>query len=86
MVLRSGDQIDQLTELGLESDLSRTQTNQLSPEARLGLTFSPRTHIMEQLQQVDVISLPPEMLLEEEIDGTFEHERVVDRNVTDTGL
>jgi len=41
---------------------------------------------MEQLQQVDVISLPPEMLLEEEIDGTFEHERVVDRNVTNTGL
>ena len=41
---------------------------------------------MEQLQHVDVISLPPEMLLEEKVDGTFEHERVVDRNVTDTGL
>jgi hypothetical protein len=41
---------------------------------------------MEQLQQVYVIRLPPEMLLEEEIDGTFEHERVVDRNVADTGL
>ena len=41
---------------------------------------------MEQFQQINVIRFPPEMFLEEEINGTFEHERVVDRNVADTGL
>jgi hypothetical protein len=41
---------------------------------------------MEELEQVDVVLFSPEMLLEKEVDGAFEHECVVDGDVTDTGL
>jgi hypothetical protein len=44
------------------------------------------TDVVEELEQVDVVLFSPEMFFEEEVDGTFEHERVVDGNVTDTGL
>jgi hypothetical protein len=44
------------------------------------------THIVEQLQQIDVIALPPEMFLEEEIDGALEHESVVDGDIAYSGL
>jgi hypothetical protein len=41
---------------------------------------------VEELQEVDVVLLLPEMLLQEEVDGTFKQKGVVDRNVTDSGL
>jgi hypothetical protein len=41
---------------------------------------------MEQLQQIDIVRLLPKMLLEEEVDGTLEHESVVDGDVADTWL
>ncbi|KAH3662392.1 hypothetical protein OGAPHI_005644 [Ogataea philodendri] len=59
-VLWSGDQIQQLSQLGLES------------------------HVMEQFQQVDVIGVLSEVFLEQHVQGTFEHERVVDGDLIDT--
>lgn len=43
--------------------------------------YKMTTHVVEELQEMDVIGLGAEMLLEEEVDGALEHERVVDRDV-----
>jgi hypothetical protein len=45
-----------------------------------------RTHLEEELEQVDVVRLRAEMLLEEVVDCGLEHERVVDSDVADGGL
>ena len=41
---------------------------------------------MEELDEVDVVLLLAEVLLEEVVDGSFEHERVVDGDVSDVFL
>lgn len=41
---------------------------------------------MEEFEQVDVVFLLPEVLLEEVVDGSLEHERIVDGNVADVFL
>lgn len=42
---------------------------------------SEATHVMEELEQIDVVGLGPEVLLEQVVDGALEHEGVVDGNV-----
>jgi hypothetical protein len=46
----------------------------------------PRTHLEEELEQVNVVWLRAEMLLEEVVNRGLEHERVVDGDVADGGL
>jgi hypothetical protein len=46
----------------------------------------PRTHLEEELEQVDVVGLRAEMLLEKVVNRGLEHERVVDGDVADGGL
>lgn len=41
---------------------------------------------MEQFQEVDIVLFLSEVLLEEEVDRTFEQKGVVDSNVADSGL
>lgn len=41
---------------------------------------------MEEFEQVDVVFLLPEVLLEEVVDRSLEHECVVDGNVADVFL
>ena len=50
------------------------------------LSNDNHTDIMEEFQKIDVVLLLPEMLLQQEVDGTLEQERVVDCNVPHTGL
>ena len=45
-----------------------------------------RTDIVEKLQEINVVLLLPEMLLQEEVDSTFKQERVVDCDVSYSGL
>jgi len=95
-VFRSGDQVDQLTQLGLESDLQTSSsgfTKKKSVDQLDSSHLSRRrgrhlmiTDIVEELEQVDVVFLPTEMFLEQKVDGAFQHERVVDGNVPDAGL
>ena len=44
------------------------------------------THLVEELEEVDVVLLLPEVLLEEVVDGGLEHEGVVDGDVADAVL
>lgn len=46
----------------------------------------PRPHLVEELEKVDVVLLLTEVLLEEDVDGSLEHERVVDGDVADVLL
>jgi len=41
---------------------------------------------MEKFNQVNIVLLLTEVLLEEVVDGSFEHERVVDGDVSDAFL
>jgi hypothetical protein len=41
---------------------------------------------VEELEQVNVVGFASEVLLEEEVDGALEHERVVDGDVRDSVL
>lgn len=44
------------------------------------------TYLVEEFHQVDVVLLLTEMLLQEVVDGGFEHERVIDSDVTNRFL
>lgn len=40
---------------------------------------------MEEFKQVDIVTLGSEVFLQQEVDGAFEHESIVDGDVADTG-
>ena len=44
------------------------------------------TYLMEKFNQVNIVLLLTEVLLEEVIDGSFKHERIVDSDVSDAFL
>jgi hypothetical protein len=44
------------------------------------------TYIVEELEEVNIVSFRSEVLFEEEVDGALEHERVVDGDVRDSVL
>lgn len=51
-----------------------------------GQELYPYTHVVEQFQEVDIVLFLPKVLLEEEVDCTFEQEGVVDSDVANSGL
>lgn len=57
-----------------------------TPQRKDGFHPRARTHLVEELEEVDVVRLLPEVLLQEVVDRRFEHEGVVDRNVADVVL
>lgn len=84
-VFRSSNEIDELTEFGLESGLRawmRCRSVNLGNEKR----DENSAHLVEQFDQVNVILLLTEVFLEKVVDGSFEHERVVDGDVSDAFL
>jgi hypothetical protein len=44
------------------------------------------THLKEELEKVDVVWLLSEVLLQEVVDSSLEHESVIDSDVADIGL
>jgi len=77
VVLRGGEEVDELAHLGLERGLAINTRLSLDPSA---------THLEEELENVNVVRLLSEVLLEQVIDRCLEHERVVDGDVADVGL
>ena len=67
-------------ELG-QVDVVLGRSDQVDQLAELGL----ERRLEEELEQVDVVRLLAEVLLQQIVDRGLEHERVVDRNVADTG-
>jgi hypothetical protein len=79
-VLWRSEEIDHLPYLSLKGSLSR-QLAFCGP-----IAGKQRADLVEELNQVHVVFLLPEVFLEEMVDGCFEHEGVVDRDVADSGL
>lgn len=77
-VLWGGDEIDQLAHLCLKRRLECPSLIRIT-ERREQKKWK-RTHVVKELQEMDIVWLVSEMSLEEVIDGAFEHERVVDRD------
>lgn len=50
------------------------------------IVTSADAYIMEELKQVDIVGILPEVLLKEEVDGTLKHKGVIDGDVSDALL
>lgn len=72
-IFRSSDEIDELTQLGLEGSLCEMKGVVLSFENQQART-EPQTYFVEKFDQVNVVLLLTEVFLEEVVDGSFKHE------------